>query len=278
MKENLVYDVGLHKGEDTDFYLRKGYSVIGIEANPKLIASATTCFQDAIARGRLHLIEGAVAMDSVSDKIVFYANPDNPVWGTIEAKWALRNEMMFGSLSEQTEVKRVDISEVYRTHGIPFYLKIDVEGIDRLILEGLKSFQERPQYVSLESEKIDFNQLKAEMDLLKSLGYTKFKAVQQHTIPGTKIRTHTLDGQPFDYVFECHASGPFGNDLPNRWLTYDETLKQYKGIFRRYKYFGEYSVVHKMSENAQRVIRKLYRLSTGYKGPLPGWFDTHASL
>ena len=63
MNENLVYDVGLHKGEDTDFYLRKGYSVIGIEANPKLIASATTCFQDAIARGRLHLIEGAVAPD-----------------------------------------------------------------------------------------------------------------------------------------------------------------------------------------------------------------------
>ena len=92
------------------------------------------------------------------------------------------------------------------------------------------------------------------------------------------IKTHTLDGQPFDYVFECHSSGPFGNDLPHRWLTYDETLDQYKIIFRRYRYFGDYSVVFKMPTNAQRVIRKLYRLSTGYKGPLPGWFDTHATF
>ena len=24
MKANLIYDVGMHKGEDTDYYLRKG--------------------------------------------------------------------------------------------------------------------------------------------------------------------------------------------------------------------------------------------------------------
>ena len=51
----------------------------------------------------------------------------------------------------------MDIAEIYRTYGVPFYLKIDVEGADRLVLEELKSFSNRPQYVSLESEKVDFN-------------------------------------------------------------------------------------------------------------------------
>jgi hypothetical protein len=32
----LIYDVGAHKGEDTEFYLIRGFSVIAIEAVPEL--------------------------------------------------------------------------------------------------------------------------------------------------------------------------------------------------------------------------------------------------
>ena len=35
---NLIYDVGLHRGEDTDFYLKMGFGVVAVEANPELIA------------------------------------------------------------------------------------------------------------------------------------------------------------------------------------------------------------------------------------------------
>ena len=276
MKENLIYDVGLHKGEDTDFYLRKGFQVVSIEADPDLVANAMIRFQDAIARGKLQVIEGAIAPAYEGDKVIFYANAKQSVWGTIEANWATRNEML-GCPSERTEVKRVDIVEIYRRYGIPLYLKVDVEGMDRFVLEELKVFDDRPQYVSLESEKLDFNQLTAEMDLLRSLGYTKFKVVQQASIPGSEIKTRTLDGRFFEYVFEAHASGPFGDDLPEPWLTYDAALKQYKGVFQRYRYFGDYSLVHKMPGKAQNIVRKVYRLTTGYQGPLPGWFDTHAS-
>jgi hypothetical protein len=230
-------------------------------------------FQNAIACGRLHIIGGAIA----PDKVAFYSNPSQSLWGTTKAEWALRNEIL-GYTSERIEFNQVDIAEVYSSHGIPFYLKIDVEGVDRVALEALKMFQDRPRYVSLESEKIHFNKLKAEMELLKSLGYAKFKLVQQENIPGTKIRTWTIDGRPLEYVFGPHAPGPFGDDLPPPWLTYDDALDQYKTVFRRYKLFGDYSRVREMPEKAQKVIRKLYRMRTGYKGPLPGWFDTHASL
>lgn len=275
--ENLVFDLGFHNGEDTDFYLRKGFSVVGIEANPDLVANGSIRFQEAIGRGRLHLISGAVAPSSAGEVVTFYANPHKTVWGTIMAEWSTRNDML-GHSSKLIEVPRIDIAETCRLYGIPFYLKIDVEGVDRLILEELKSFQDRPQYVSLESEKVEFAQLKSEMDLLNGLGYKKFKVVQQSNIPGTKIRTRALDGQEFEYVFASHASGPFGGDLPSRWLTYAEALELYKAVFRRYKYFGDYSLVRRMPKTAQRLARIFYRISTGYGGPLPGWFDTHASL
>ena len=37
VREDLIFDVGLHKGEDAAYYLRKGFRVVGIDANPDLI-------------------------------------------------------------------------------------------------------------------------------------------------------------------------------------------------------------------------------------------------
>ena len=30
---DLLYDVGMHRGEDAEFYLRKGFRVIGFDAD-----------------------------------------------------------------------------------------------------------------------------------------------------------------------------------------------------------------------------------------------------
>ena len=41
-ERDLIYDVGMHKGEDTELYLKKGFRVIAFEADPDLVASART--------------------------------------------------------------------------------------------------------------------------------------------------------------------------------------------------------------------------------------------
>ena len=53
MQNDLIYDIGMHKGEDTDFYLRKGFSVVAIEANPDLCKECTQKFRRARDSGRL---------------------------------------------------------------------------------------------------------------------------------------------------------------------------------------------------------------------------------
>lgn len=277
MQKNLVFDVGFHMGEDTDFYLRKGFSVVAIEANPELVEAAKSRFRDPIDQGRLHLIAGAIAPASAHDKVVFYKMRRESAWGTIDPAWASRNEML-GVPSDAINVSRVDIGDLYRSYGIPFFLKIDIEGCDRLVLETLKNRQDRPRYVSIESDKTDFNQLIAEIDLFKSLGYAKFKISQQQNIPGMRITTRTLDGNWFEYEFKDHSSGPFGEDLATAWLDYTETLKEYRTIFRRYKHFGDHAKVQKLPAIARGLVRKVYRMASGYDGPLPGWFDTHAKF
>ena len=37
MNRELIYDVGMNTGDDTAYYLNRGYRVVAIEANPDLV-------------------------------------------------------------------------------------------------------------------------------------------------------------------------------------------------------------------------------------------------
>ena len=37
MEKNLIYDVGMSNGDDTAYYLHRGFRVVAIEANPLLV-------------------------------------------------------------------------------------------------------------------------------------------------------------------------------------------------------------------------------------------------
>ena len=57
---DLIFDVGTHKGQDSDFYLKLGYRVVAVEANPALADELRHRFREAIADGRLILVDKAV--------------------------------------------------------------------------------------------------------------------------------------------------------------------------------------------------------------------------
>jgi hypothetical protein len=70
--ENLIFDIGMHKGEDADFYLKKGFRVIGVEANPVLSNHCAKRFQNECQSGQLTVVSKAIAEHSGS--IDFYVN------------------------------------------------------------------------------------------------------------------------------------------------------------------------------------------------------------
>jgi len=273
--EDLVFDLGLHKGEDTAFYLKKGYRVVAVEADPDLAAECRRRFRAEIDRGSLHIIEGAiVAVNDCKDGYIkFYKNPHESLWGTTEAAWRERN-VRLGAPSNEIEVPRLDLGAILRRHGMPYYLKIDLEGADRLALAYLQDFDERPKYLSIEDEKVDFSRLLVDLDLLCRLGYRKFRAVQQADMSTRHYEGCDRLGRPIRHRFEHGASGPFGADLGDGWMTRDELLVEYKWIFEMYRTFGDDSpFAHdgSLCELKLDLERRLRR-------PLPGWYDTHASF
>ena len=59
----------------------------------------------------------------------------------------------------------------------------------------------------------------------------KFKPVRQAAEPGSTIRTKRLNVSEMEHTFEQHASGPFGEEIPKPWLSFDGTLREYESIF-----------------------------------------------
>lgn len=266
---DLVFDVGLHRGEDAAFYLAMGYRVVGFEAHPELVRSCRDRFAPEIADGRFEIVEGAIQAGG-SPTVTFYRHPISS-WGTTNGEWVQRNTVH--GESNAVEVPAVDFSDALRKHGMPHYLKIDIEGSDRVCLQALRQFAARPAYVSLEAEKKRFQDLIAEFDLLEALGYTRFAVVQQAGIQAHPTTTTRIDGTRASYTFEADASGAFGADV-GPWVTRETALAIYRGIFRRYRLFGDDSLLRRTLLG--RRVRAKVEQALGR--PLPGWYDTHATL
>ena len=90
-QHKLIYDVGAHKGEDTEFYLKKGFSVVAIEANPALCLGLTKRFEEFINSGRLVLLN--LAISDHSGEVTLFIN-DKSDWGTTDPEWVKRNQAL----------------------------------------------------------------------------------------------------------------------------------------------------------------------------------------
>jgi FkbM family methyltransferase len=266
---DLIFDVGMHLGEDTDFYLKKGFRVVAFEANPTFVQHCNARFSEAVASGKLVIASGAVAPGTTSS-VPFYINLKNTHWGTLNHDWVERNERR-GAPSKMVEVPRIDILDYFRRYGVPYYLKIDIEGSDIAAAGSLLDMGSRPLFLSIETNINRLECVLEEIELLRGFGYRKFKPVQQETLDGTRLVSLARDGSLFEHVFEYGASGPFGNDLPGEWLDFDGCRGAYRRIFARYRTVGHLSPLfnsrwHAIRKRLERVIGN------------SGWHDVHASL
>lgn len=265
---DLVYDVGMHKSEDSKFYLRKGFRVVSIEAMPSFCHEAAERFKAEIDSGQFTIVNAAIAEDNAPVK--FYVNPTS-AWGTIRSDWAERNKRLGSASTDVIEVPGLQFADVLEEHGIPYYLKIDIEGADILCLKSLGTMDARPCHVSIESNKVSWRELLREFDLLESLGYHRFKLVPQHKVSRQRCPSPSLEGKYVRHQFEPGASGLFGEEAPGRYLTRRAALLCYRFIFFRYWLYGDDGVLNKYSQ--LRIFTKILRKVLGG----PGWYDTHAS-
>lgn len=273
----LVLDFGMHEGEDTEFYLDCGANVIAFEANERLVEHNRLRFEHAIAAGQLELVSGAIVPpDFEGEKQIFYLDSQKTIWGTTSPQWAERNASL-GSNVVAVTVPAIDLKALLRRLPAILYAKIDVEGADRFVLETFKSTGITPEFASIESDKLDLEAVICEIETLQDLGYTRFAAVQQATVPGSYVRGRRFDGTPLNYRFKKHASGAFGPYLRQPYKSASAVIDDYRSIFRAYARFGDRSWLMQsgLLRNPTRLANLALTRSLGK--PLCGWYDTHAT-
>jgi FkbM family methyltransferase len=257
--DDLVFDVGMHRGEDTERYLAQGFRVVAVEANPALVDLAAQRFAHAIASGRLTIVGGAVADEPGMVELAVF--DEHTVWSSMDRKFIARNLAM-GQRCHTVEVPAVRFVDLLTEHGVPRYLKVDIEGSDMICVRALHEVTERPDYLSIESAVTSprsgavIEAVFDELAELWTLGYRAFKFVDQ-----TRIST------------EAGSSGPFGDETAGRWARIGTALVQAVNLRLQYEIsahgtrWGESLPGRAYSKLRNEVLHL----------PL-GWYDLHAKL
>jgi FkbM family methyltransferase len=211
--EDLIYDVGLHTGQDTAFYLKKGFRVIAIEANPLLAQHAQLRFADACAEGRLRVL--SVGVGTETGRFPFYINSLHAEWSSFDQELGSR-----GCDLEVIDVDVVKLEEIVAEYGVPYYLKIDIEGSDMAALGSIARFPAPPRFVSAE------NGHPAMLDLMWRLGYRQFKFINQARVPAMRCPSPAREGVEVEHVFELGSSGPFGQETVGEWKSREDVMAE----------------------------------------------------
>jgi FkbM family methyltransferase len=206
MDKNLIYDIGFNNGDDTAYYLFRGYNVIGIDANPFLIAEGVRRFSKEIREGRLILLN--YGMSNKVGVATLFINTLCDQWSSITGDMGKRNDVN----AYPVKVACVDVPYLFALFGVPFYMKVDVEGGDADVISSMNPQSEVPMYISVESHE------ERCLDELLRLGYNTFKFINQQGIARQNY---------FNWEFSCNSSGRLAWEAEEPWITGDEIRSSY---------------------------------------------------
>src|SRR5262245_47001837 len=193
----LVFDVGMYRGEDTAFYLSRGYRVVGVEANPDLVEALHQRFAAEVSAARLTILP--VAIGPRRGRTRFAVAQGKQVYSTADPGYlaaARRHGIDFAAV----EVDMVTIGDVMAEHGTPYFLKVDVEGMDRAVVESLADLPAVPPLLSIETAatgpSANVRTVLDEIRLLRGLGYRRFKLVDQRRVSRMAGAVLHTEGRP----------------------------------------------------------------------------------
>ena len=169
-------------------------------------------------------------------------------------------------------------------------MKIDIEGADIGCIRALRGYQDRPKYVSFECPLDRFENTFEGLAELWTIGYRRFKLVNQGRHIDPQCPNPPLEGKYFDMRFDAFMSGLFGEETPGQWLTIGETIEKCLRLGKQQATRLSYEAsgclwevplhrVHhlvKWTYNTPpvKMFRKAY--STLLRRDVGGWFDIHA--
>ena len=198
---DLVFDVGSHVGDRIAAFRRLGARVVACEPNPPLVKTLRLLY----GRDQSVTIE-PVAVGAAPGEIELAINIDNPTVSTASRDFVKASEGAPGWQGQvwdkSLRVAVTTLDALIARHGIPAFIKIDVEGFEAEALAGLT--QAVPA-LSFEFTTIQRDVARACLQRCAALGYVRYNAalgesqtLVHHDWQDAEAIADWLDGLPME--------------------------------------------------------------------------------
>jgi len=205
-EQNTIFDIGCHIGEWTNKNYSKIKRFICVEANPQIAEETKQRFKDL---DNIEVLSLAVSnRDDEEIDLYLTMNKRDSVLSSCAKRWETNSRFRDFFYKIGIKVKTITIEKLIKIYGEPSHIKIDVEGYENVVLEGLKH---KSGMISFEWGEEEKENVIENIDYLKGLGYEKFSF---------------HEGDQYDY-------------MPEEWVSYDVILIMVREILlpdRAYKW------------------------------------------
>jgi FkbM family methyltransferase len=203
---DLIFDVGANEGFKTDLFLRMGARVVAIEPDE----TNQSILRERFVRFRLLrkplVIVGKAVSDKSARETMWIDGPGSAV-NTLSQKWATtlkgnKARHTYGhyglDFARNKTVETTTLEELMSTHGVPIFIKIDVEGYE---LNVIRSLQRPVRYLSFEVNLPEF---------------------RSEGIQCVELLGRLAAAGKFNYAIDCEQGL-----VLDRWLSADEFLRAF---------------------------------------------------
>lgn len=146
VSDDLVFDVGCNVGDKSNIFLSLGAKVIGFEPQYIPYNVALNRFKD----NNRFFIENIALGDKIGTEIIYIADVDTISSMSVNFIKEVKKSRFFNSKWNDGEKVNINtIDNIIKIYGIPKFIKIDVEGYELNVLNGLTN--------SIDCISIEFN-------------------------------------------------------------------------------------------------------------------------
>ncbi|HEU4945372.1 MAG TPA: FkbM family methyltransferase [Solirubrobacterales bacterium] len=130
----LCFDIGANVGNRTEMLREIDARVIAVEPQGSCVRELRDRFADDS-----DVVVVASALGSSPGKAEIAVCDDDPTISTMSARWQNEGRFSDQTWTRQEEVEVTTMDRLIEEHGSPSFCKIDVEGFEKEVLEGLSA-------------------------------------------------------------------------------------------------------------------------------------------
>ena len=109
----LIFDIGANNGDNSAYYLRRGFRVVAVEANTAMVEVLRNRFSNELRSGLFELLPCGIAAEG--GQFDFWVCDDNPDWSSFDRSTASRN----GARHHKQSVKTRTFASIVRESEVP---------------------------------------------------------------------------------------------------------------------------------------------------------------